>query len=150
MCDTIQTRFHHFPQLITTSILSLFPLPYIISPPYNSPSQYAQNSFIPNLCRTCLPIPFPSPNPSTFSFFFFLIIRPPPTSPLFPSPPLFRSLFVADDLVGIVIGAELSRLKGIFRGVGFRRVQHISQVPATAGVIAEGLHGVIQREIKCR
>src|SRR2546430_1503758 len=91
MCDTIQTRFHHFPQLITTSILSLFPLPYIISPPYNSPSQYAQNSFIPNLCRTCLPIPFPSPNPSTFSFFFFLIIRPPPTSPLFPSPPLFRS-----------------------------------------------------------
>src|SRR3712207_7888008 len=26
-----------------------------------------------------------------FSFFFFLMIRPPPTSPLFPHPPLFRS-----------------------------------------------------------
>src|SRR2546422_10576879 len=36
------------------------------------------------------PVPFQSDSHS-FSFFFFLMIRRPPTSPLFPYPTLFRS-----------------------------------------------------------
>src|SRR5256886_7110783 len=32
-------------------------------------------------------------------FFFFLMIRPPPSSPLFPSPPLFRSIVLVQPLV---------------------------------------------------
>src|SRR5256885_3312096 len=41
-------------------------------------------SFLSNLTRSPL-----------FSFFFFLMMRPPPNSPLFPYPPLFRSVQAA-------------------------------------------------------
>src|SRR5260370_32914344 len=49
----------------------MLPLSFLLTPPISSPTSP----------RTISP----------FSFFFFLMIRPPPRSPLFPSPTLFRS-----------------------------------------------------------
>src|SRR5256886_14387646 len=43
--------------------------------------------------HVCCPMPTSDSGcgPRSFFFFFFLWIRPPPRSPLFPYPPLFRS-----------------------------------------------------------
>src|SRR3989337_1113950 len=55
----------------------------------------------PSFCLACAPAPPRCAVCASFLFFFFfLMIRPPPRSPLFPSPTLFRSPFPAAEAGG--------------------------------------------------
>src|SRR5256886_14264641 len=70
---------------------------------------------------------------SVFFFFFFLMIRHPPRSPLFPSPPLFRSDRLGEVPVALVVGrgdaaAIMERTKG--RLVAYKRPRRLFVVDA--------------------